>query len=416
MCHRTAADWRITMEFVKKEFIPVLFGNDINVYSVARAFYEEYGVQSKVFGKALMGTCYKSKLVDFTEIKDLDNPEVMLELLNDFAMENTSKKILAIGCGDNYVKCLATNRDNFKSNIVVPYADYAFLEELMDKEKFYNLCEKHGIDYPKTYICTVRDYENVRVLFDPPYILKPANQVEYYKHKFDGQKKVFKLNSRKELERTIKQVYEAGYTDNMIVQDFLPGDDTYMRVLTSYSDKHGKVKMMCLGHVLLEEHTPYGIGNHAVIITEYEEELMKRFKDFLEEIHFTGFSNFDIKYDTRDNKYKAFEINTRQGRSNFYVTGSGHNIARLLVEDLLYNNPLEEDIAKNEYLWMVVPKKVAYDYAPEYKVRMKRLIKAGKYVNPLWFKPDNDIERIYRLIRSQLGHFVKFRKYLGKNK
>lgn len=404
------------MEFVKKEFIPVLFGNDINVYSVARAFYEEYGVQSKVFGKALMGTCYKSKLVDFTEIKDLDNPEVMLELLNDFAMENTSKKILAIGCGDNYVKCLATNRDNFKSNIVVPYADYAFLEELMDKEKFYNLCEKYGIDYPKTYICTVRDYENVKVLFDPPYILKPANQVEYYKHKFEGQKKVFKLNSRKELERTIKQVYEAGYTDNMIVQDFLPGDDTYMRVLTSYSDKHGKVKMMCLGHVLLEEHTPYGIGNHAVIITEYEEELMKRFKDFLEEIHFTGFSNFDIKYDTRDNKYKAFEINTRQGRSNFYVTGSGHNIARLLVEDLLYNNPLEEDIAKNEYLWMVVPKKVAYDYAPEYKVRMKRLIKAGKYVNPLWFKPDNDIERIYRLIRSQLGHFVKFRKYLGKNK
>ena len=87
-----------------------------------------------------------------------------------------------------------------------------------------------------------------------------------------------------------------------------------------------------------------------------------------------------------------------------------------MVEDLLYNNPLEEDIAKNEYLWMVVPKKVAYDYAPEYKVRMKRLIKAGKYVNPLWFKPDNDIERIYRLIRSQLGHFVKFRKYLGKNK
>ena len=189
-----------------------------------------------------------------------------------------------------------------------------------------------------------------------------------------------------------------------------------MRVLTSYSDKHGKVKMMCLGHVLLEEHTPYGIGNHAVIITEYEEELMNRFKAFLEDIHFTGFSNFDIKYDTRDNKYKAFEINTRQGRSNFYVTGSGHNIARLLVEDLLYNNPLEEDIAKNEYLWMVVPKKVAYDYAPEYKVRMKRLIKAGKYVNPLWFKPDNDIERIYRLIRSQLGHFVKFRKYLGKNK
>ncbi len=402
------------MEFTTKEFIPVLFGNDINVYSVARAFYEEYGIKSKVFGKALMGTCYKSKLVDFTEIKNLDTNEVITETINDFAMKNTTKKLLAIGCGDNYVKCLAQNRENFKSNVIVPYSDYNFLEELMDKEKFYALCEKHGIDYPKTYICTVRDYENVNVHFDAPYILKPANQVEYYKHKFDGQKKVFKLDTKKELEDTIKKVYAAGYTDNMIVQDFLPGDDTYMRVLTSYSDKNGKVKMMCLGHVLLEEHTPYGIGNHAVIITEYEPELMEKFKVLLEEIGYKGFSNFDIKYDYRDKKYKAFEINTRQGRSNFYVTGSGHNIAKLLVEDFIYNNPIEEDIAKNEHLWMVVPKGVAYKYAPEYKDRMKRLVKSGKYVNPLRLKEDNDIERLYRLGRSQLAHYMKFKKYYKK--
>lgn len=402
------------MEFVTKEFIPVLFGNDINVYSVARAFYEEYGIKSKVFGKALMGTCYKSKLVDFTEIKNLDTNEVITETINDFAMKNTTKKLLAIGCGDNYVKCLAQNRENFKSNVIVPYSDYDFLEELMDKEKFYALCEKHGIDYPKTYICTVRDYENVNVHFDAPYILKPANQVEYYKHKFEGQKKVFKLDTKKELEDVIKKVYAAGYTDNMIVQDFLPGDDTYMRVLTSYSDKNGKVKMMCLGHVLLEEHTPYGIGNHAVIITEYEPELMEKFKVLLEEIGYKGFSNFDIKYDYREKKYKAFEINTRQGRSNFYVTGSGHNIAKLLVEDFIYNNPIEEDIAKNEHLWMVVPKGVAYKYAPEYKDRMKRLVKSGKYVNPLRLKEDNDIERLYRLGRSQLAHYMKFKKYYKK--
>ena len=43
------------MEFTQKEFLPVVFGNDINVYSVARAFYEEYKVKSRVFGKALMG-------------------------------------------------------------------------------------------------------------------------------------------------------------------------------------------------------------------------------------------------------------------------------------------------------------------------------------------------------------------------
>ena len=52
--------------------------------------------------------------------------------------------------------------------------------------------------------------------------------------------------------------------------------------------------MMCLGHVLLEEHTPHGSGNHAVIITEPQEELMTKVKNLLETIGYVGFSNFDI--------------------------------------------------------------------------------------------------------------------------
>ena len=39
------------MTFKEAEFVPMLFGGDINTYSVARAFYEQYQVQSHVFGK-----------------------------------------------------------------------------------------------------------------------------------------------------------------------------------------------------------------------------------------------------------------------------------------------------------------------------------------------------------------------------
>lgn len=400
------------MEFKEAEFLPVLFGNDINVYSVARAFYERYALKSKCFCKALQSTCYKSEMIDLTEVKGLDEKETFLKTLNNYADCHKDKKILAVGCGDNYVKCLAANKEKFSENVIIPYADYDFLESLMDKEKFYELCEKHGIDYPKTYICTLENKDDLDIPFEAPYILKPANQVEYYIHKFEGQKKVFKLDTKEELIETVKKTYAAGYTDHMIIQDFLPGDDTRMRVLTSYSDRSGKVKMMCLGHVLLEEHTPYGIGNHAVIITEYEKELMQKFKKLLEDIGYTGFSNFDIKFDSRDNKYKAFEINTRQGRSNFYVTGSGYNVAEYFVEDFVYNHTLEEKFATEEHLWMVVPKGVAFKYAPAYKEKMKKLIKEKKYVNPLFFKPDNNFERMLRLYKSQFAHYAKFKKYL----
>lgn len=400
------------MKFTEQKFIPVLFGNDINVYSVARAFYEKYNVMSKVFGKALYGPCYKSKLVDFTEIPDLDTPDVLLEVLNGYAKEHADKRIIVLGCGDNYVKCIATSKDSLRANIIAPYSDYDFLESLMDKEKFYALLEKHDIAFPTTCIATALSRDEVNVHFDPPYILKPANQVEYYKHKFEGQKKVFCLDSLDELKKTLRKIYNAGYSDHMIIQEFVPGDDTFMRVLTCYSDRNAKVKMMCLGHVLLEEHTPYGIGNHAVIITEYDAKLMESFKELLESIGYVGFSNFDIKYDSRDNKYKAFEINTRQGRSNFYVTASGHNIAELLVNEYIFGNPPEENVARDEHLWMVVPKGVAFKYAPTYKSRMKRLIRDKKYVNPLFFKEDNDPERRFRLIKSHLGHYIKYHKYM----
>ena len=147
--------------------------------------------------------------------------------------------------------------------------------------------------------------------------------------------KVYKAKDKFELLGILKDIYTSGYEDSIIIQDFIPGDDTYMRVLTSYSNKHGEVKLMALGHVLLEEHTPHGIGNHAVIITEHNKELTDTFKNLLEKMQYVGFSNFDIKYDQRDGKYKVFEINTRQGRSNYYVTGAGANLAKYVVEDYI---------------------------------------------------------------------------------
>ena len=38
---------------MSRNFIPLLFAGDINVYSVARAFHEQYDIKASVFGKYL---------------------------------------------------------------------------------------------------------------------------------------------------------------------------------------------------------------------------------------------------------------------------------------------------------------------------------------------------------------------------
>jgi len=352
-------------------------------------------------------------MIHYTANPKADDPEVFVELVTGFAALHQDKKVILIGCGDNYVHLISENLDNLPGNVITPYIQTDLMNELIHKEEFYKLCEKMGIDYPNTFVHR-KDMQSDFILpFSAPFIIKPANGIEYWNHPFKTQKKVYKAEDRASLENILDDIYSSGYDDSIIIQDFIPGDDTYMRVLTNYSDKDGKVKMMCLGHVLLEEHTPHGIGNHAVIITQHNEALETCFKKLLEEIHFIGFSNFDIKYDQRDGKYRVFEINTRQGRSNYYVTNAGANIAEYLVEDYIDQKELTYKTVTEETLWLVVPKKVAFDYIKpdEYRKQMRKLIRAGKFVNPLFYRRDFGFLRRLRLFKSQMGHFIKYRKY-----
>ena len=397
-------------------FQPLLFGGDINVYSVARAFHEAYGVKSIAFGKfAATFPCAFSSIIDYRPCLENEDADAFLKNVTDVAREVHPKTVLVIGCGDSYVKLAAHLKDKFPENVKCNYISGEMLDQLTDKEQFYALCDRYGIDHPTTFVYSKEMGHDFQPPFGAPYIAKPADGVAYWATGHRELKKVYLCDTWEELLSALDEVYAAGYPGKMILQEFIPGDDTYMRVLTNYSDQHGKVKLMCLGHVLLEEHSPHGIGNHAVILTEHDEELSLKIKGMLEDLHFTGFSNFDIKYDQRDGKYKAFEINCRQGRSNYYVTGSGHNIAKLVVEDRVEHRDLPFVITQDKSLWRMVPKNVAFGFTPKrYHKEMKELIRAGKDSHSLVYEQDSSFRRWLRVLKNHLGNMKRFKQYNKK--
>ena len=395
-----------------QSFQPLLFGGDINVYSVARAFHEAYGVKSICYGKFPTGPAYGSDIIDYRPCAQNEDAETFRANVAAVAAEHADETVLVIGCGDSYVKLAAENKDAFPANCIAPYVSGELIGTLINKERFYALCDEHGIDHPGTFVYRRELGPDYELSFKPPYICKPSDGVAYCAHPIPGNEKVFLCQDRAELDAVLDRVYASGYPGTMIVQDFIPGDDSYMHVLTCYSDRDAKVKLMCLGHVLLEEHNPHGIGNHAVILTEVDEPLCKRIRAFLEAIGFVGFSNFDIKYDRRDGRYKVFEINCRQGRSNYYVTGAGYNIARLLVEDRIEGRELPFVLADNESLWRVVPRRVAFDsIVSDYHEEMRALMRQGREVDPLFYPADRALGRRLRMVKNLLGHFRKFKQY-----
>ena len=318
---------------VSETILPVLIGADMNCYTLARAFHEAYGVRSYAFGRWAMGDTMYSRLVRFTAVPDIDSADTLLRTVTDFAAAHADKTLIVMGCTDDYASLLMDVRDKLPANCIAPYITPELRDKLVSKADFYALCDKYGIPYPKTF-CAEGPMDAAALSpealgFAYPVIVKPSSSILYWKHPFDGMKKVYTAATPEEASAILAQIYGAGYPDIVILQDRIPGDDSFMHVLTAYCDKNNSVKMMCLGHVGLEEHTPKALGNHAAIITEYNEPLMTKLKAFLEDVGYTGFANFDIKYDSRDGSYRVFEINLRQGRSNYYVTGAGLNIAAM---------------------------------------------------------------------------------------
>ena len=401
-----------------KTFLPVILGTDANAYGLARSFNDLYNVKSLVVGTFLLKECQNSKILDFKIVKNLTNEQVFLKTMVEIGKEYKQKYdyLILLSCAEWYTNPIVNNTQELSKYFILPFMNKEIKDKLEDKESFYKICDEYNLPYPKTFIVTKENKDNLNINLPYPLALKPSNSTLYSEVKFEGKEKSYKINNKEELNKVINQIFSSGYNGHIIVQDYIPGNDDTMYVLNCYSNKEGKVKMMCLGHCLLEEHTPYGIGNYRAIISTGDEKIYKIIQNFLEDIKYVGFSNFDLKYDYRDDTYKLFEINIRQGRSSYFTTAAGLNMAKYLVDDYILNKNEKTDYNYNNFLWLHTPIKVLkkYVYNKDVLNEALKLIKEKKYGYTLKNPKDNKIIRKFWINRIYNKDFKTYKLYPPK--
>lgn len=414
---------------MKQDFTPILLGSDINVYGMARSFNEAYGISVKALADTQLAPTRYSKIVNvelhhgFSE--DPTFIEVMREQMKIY--QDHDEPVILIACGDGYAELLSKHQDELKQVFVVPYIKYDLLQKLISKEGFYKIAEEYGLPYPKTKIITMADFKAGNYLefpFDYPIELKPEDPVSWLDVHFEGRKKAFTIHNETEMSDIVGKIYGNGYQADLIAQDFIPGDDSNMRVLNAYVDKDHHVKMMCMGHPLLEDPTPQSIGNYMAILPEYNEKLYEQVEAFLEKLNYTGMANFDIKYDTRDGKYKFFEINLRQGRSSFYVTLNGYNLAKWYVDDYVYENLKNKEtvygnkLKSKHVLWLGIPVKVFKEYARDNEAKnlAEELIHEGRCGTTVFYDKDRNFKRWLLMKYMFHNYYGRYKKYYQVNK
>lgn len=408
-----------THTFTEHDFRPVILGGDITAYSLVRTFHEAYAVKSLVVNMTETGPIAMSGLCDHIYEAGLENEANLIEALSKVGAQEGAakgKKLILLAAGDWYVRLIIENRALLEQWFVIPYIGEDLMNEIVLKDKFYGYLDTLDLPYPKTVVVDVPNGEDVEVPAEWgfPIVAKPASSALYHYAKFPGKKKVYILHSKAELDEMLVNLRTSSYDYKFLVQEFVPGNDTNMRVLTCYSDKNGKVVFGSLGHVLLEEHVPMAIGNPCVIINTEDDEIINQAKAFLEHVGYVGYSNFDLKFDPRDGTYKFFEINVRLGRSNYYVTAGGNNTAEYYVRDHVYGEDFEGvTYARGEHLFAFVPKYVIKKYVLDKPLRDKALglMKAGKASDPNSYKPDLTPKRRAYNLAYHLNQIRKFRKH-----
>ena len=387
-------------------FEVIIIGSDANAYYMARCVHELYNKKVKLIAHKPMSFVNHSNIIEATYDSRLWDINKFADAMNEYVKNINADKIVCISSNETYARGLVANKNKLDKRIVFNYVDLNFLDSLMMKDKFYETYKDSGL-LPKTIIYNLND--ELKLDFDFPIIIKPNDVIDF------NHINLYKLNNMDEVNHTIESFRNSSYKGKLIIQEYIPGDDSSLFDGVIYCNSKGKCELFAFAQIGLQEHTANMIGNAACLINHfntngYNEKIILEFKQFMEKINFKGIAELDIKYDYRDKKYKLLEINARQGRCSYYVTAAGYNIVKLFVDDLIYNKEKEFKIADKELLLTYVPKKIIKKYVvnEDFKKEALKLYKQKKVVNPLIYKKDLPLKRIIFLIRK---HFRYYKDY-----
>jgi D-aspartate ligase len=394
------------------DFEVLILGTDANSYYMARCCYEAYHKKAYVIGTKRLAFTKFSNILNVSYNPNMWDEEGFLKILEDFQTKHSNKKIILVSTNETYTEFISKNKDKINENYLFNVPDIKTIKSLTDKELFYKTYENSSLIFPKTIYFNTQDDDINEVVITYPVVIKPANVVEFNHLDFVGKNKIYKVSSEEELYNVITNIKNSGYKSKLIIQEFIPGDDSNLFDAVMYVNSKGKVEFCTYAQIGLQERTKSMVGNAAVLINGFnttDGDVLKQVKNlrkFIESIGYRGFCEVDMKYDIRDDTFKVLEINARQGRSSYYVCSLGKNLIKTLVDDLLYNTNSPYEFLDSKVLLSFVPKGIVRKYIKNKRFKKQALKMWHHVVKPMDSKEDKNFKR-FLLLRKRWLHYYK---------
>ena len=404
-----------------EDFRALIIGSDINAYYLARCYHEFTGRKADMLalnpvGEKPFAFTRFTKILNINYVDNMWDEQVFLNALDGYYEKHSGEKILLVSSNETYGEYIAKNQEDLKDKFYFNYPDVELQRTLVNKELFYKTYANSVIDLPKTVYFDCKNDTEIPDDFTYPIIVKPANVILFKHITFKGKRKIYRLQNKEQLEEVIGFFKNSDYDDTLIIQEYIPGDDSHLFDAVVYMGKDRRAKLCSFAQIGLQEHSPRMIGNAAVLINGYcqyggVDEQIEKIVSFMENIGYQGFAEFDMKYDARENKYKVMEINARQGRCSYYITPCGYNLIEVLYRDLISGEDMPFKKVDKIQLETFVPKSVAEKYIVNKEFREKALSLWKNRVEPLRYKKDNGIMRKLLLFKIGLNYKKAYKNF-----
>lgn len=395
--------------------LPVVLDFTLSGYALARAFHEEFGLSSVAVVPFTTGAIADSSI--FSEIRTLGHAAIndhalVLNEIRAMALAFPHLTIIPLTNNDGYVQSLSAERETLGENVIVPHERPDMLVKISDKHHFNEVCAAAGVQTPGTVVLDFADDcpSTDAVTFPYPIIVKPADSALHNALSMPGKRKLYEISNAAELDELVDRLHRAGFTGQMLAQDWIPGDDILS--VTMYRAKNGEITLARTSKVLLQDPRPAFLGIPDVQVVQDMPDVVEASRRILEQAGYYGFANLDAIRDPRDGSVKFFEVNPRYGRNCYYATASGANIARQLVSDLIEHSPYVAPALREELVYTVLPPRALGRLLPggSDATKVKELVKRGAWTDPLKYSGErNPTHKAY----AEIAAWNHVRAYRG---
>jgi D-aspartate ligase len=188
----------------------------------------------------------------------------------------------------------------------------------LDKARTALLADEAGLPAPRTVAPRTLDEAIAASLsLGFPILVKPTRSHLYYQA---FGRKMTLVGDRPDLELRFAEATAAGL--EVVLQELIPGSDDRVVNYNAYC-RDGEVVVDFTARQLRK--APWRLGSPRVLISEWIPGVVAPGRAVLAALGYSGFANVEMKWDSRDRRYKLLEVNARHNMSSLLAVRCGVN-------------------------------------------------------------------------------------------